>query len=211
MKASYPQVLWRLLLGMHLPIIAVMLITDVFERQKENSIRNKVLSAILVLPLFILLVRFSIAGIDNQMVKTVSLVKTPTDSSYKHWNDLISFLSAQGGTKAVLTDPVTAYAVRSMTSHVSYGHKFFPHRGYRQINFESYESHPLGKYKGWLLVVNRRNGSETSRFSPPYHVYPDIMQVDKYYSSQLLAELIENSHRYEELWSRDKQKVYLIK
>jgi len=209
-KLAYPQVLWRTLFALQLPILASYIVGYVALNWRSGNARGvKLFQLMTILPLFGLLLPFQFGVFNNTMTKIPSLVKTPSANSYLQWQDLIDYLNGLEEKNRVLTDPVTGYAVRSLTNQHHGGYKFFP-TNFIQFNFEHYDDKPLEKYKNSLLVVNLRNGEINTRLQPPHHIYPDIMKVDKYYGLPLIEELENNSEKYPVLWSQNEISVYRI-
>jgi len=210
MKLAYPAVLWRLLFALHMPLLACYLLWWLSKGWRQLAITRKGIN-ILALAIFTsLLFPFQLGSFDNQMVKWPSLTRTPIANSWKNWESLIDFLNQNADTRSILSDPATGYAIRSMTRHVHSGKKFFPIGGYNRFNFDDYSDHPLGKYKGWLLVINTKNGDLNQRLKPPHHIYPHVTIVDHYYGDALLDEVSDRTDRYELIWQKDRQYVYEI-
>lgn len=207
-RVAYPEVLWRLLLAMPLPLVAAYLIAVI---ARKFSFQRRFTTAgylVILIPVFALLVVFKLGPVNNAMAKSPSLIPTPQTNSYAHWADLIGFLHSTDKTYSVLTDPATGYLVRSLTSHKHSGFKFY-YKNFRNFNFEDYSSHPLKRFKGWLLIVNERDGDINERLNPPLHIYPEVMKVARHYSPQLLQE-VENPDRYEKIFDADNIRVFVI-
>lgn len=210
MKLAYPAVLWRLLFALHLPLLVCYLLWRMKIDWDLSNGAKRSFQLAAVVSLVVLLFPFKLGDFENRMVKWPSLTSTPMENSWQNWESLIDFLNQDTRTRKILSDPVTGYAIRSMTRHLHYGKKFFPIGGYIKINFDDYHDHPLGKYKGWLLVINTKNGEINRRLKPPHHIYPHVMVVDHYYSDILLDEVSQREDRYKLIWQGDRQFVYEI-
>ena len=210
MRITYPKVLWRVLYALPLPIVASFLICHLLDFQQKVKVFKRIVSLVLVFPLFGLLIVFDFGPIQNSMAKSPSLDQSNVENSYRHWIDLLQYLENMPSAKKILTDPSTGYLIRSLTKHSHSGFKFYKKR-FKEFNFEDYADDPLAKYKGWLLVVNNRDGKPNTSFQPPLHIYPDIMVTSKHYFDSLKAELQNNPAKYEKLWSQNQISVYLIR
>ncbi len=210
MKLAYPAVLWRLLFALHLPLLACYLLWRLSKGWGSLTVARKAANFLSIVLFAVLLFPFQLPGFNNQVVKWPSLTRTPVENSWQIWKPLIDFLNQNVETRSILSDPVTGYAIRSLTRHVHHGKKFFPVGGYRRINFDDYSDHPLGRYKGWLLVINTKNGELNQRLKPPYHIYPHVTIVDHYYSDALLKEVSERPDRYRLIWQQNRQYIYEI-
>ncbi len=209
LRLTYPQVLWRVLFAMYLPIVASYLILTSLAGWKLMSGSTRFWRLLLLVPLFGLLLPFKNDFINNSMVRSPSLVRSPVENSYKNWIDLIEFLQGLETRQRILTDPATGYAIRALTQHRYHGFKFFK-SNYNEFNFENYQNDPLKQYVGWILVVNLRGGQINSRLNAPHHIYPNIMHTAEHYGPPLFQELELNPQKYQLLWKSDKIFVYLI-
>ena len=209
MRIAYPQVLWRMLFALPLPIIAAYLCYLAVEKIQSVSVSKTVLKVVSITPLFFLLITFEVGRFSNLMAKSPSLGRTLVENSFRHWEDMLSFLQNMSRTYSVLTDPSTGYLIRSLTKHDHDGFKFYK-KNYIEFNFDDFSSNPLSQYKGRLLVINLRNGAINSKLKRPYHIYPDIMNVEKHYSNKLLQEVRQNPERYKPIWNQDRISIYEI-
>jgi len=209
MRLAYPQVLWRMLFALPLPVIAAYLTYTTYEKITLKEPVKFIGGVLTVIPLFIFLQVFNVGPVNNLMAKSPSLIRTPDENSYRHWIDMLEFIQTIDPAREVLTDPSTGYLVRSLTKHDHHGFKFVK-QNFRQFNFEEYRDHPLSKYRGWLLIINQRDGEINSRLRRPYHIYPDIMKVKKHYGESLIKEISNHPERYKILWRENDISVYKI-
>jgi hypothetical protein len=157
----------------------------------------------------------------NEFFKSTTLQRTPSRNSHEYLSDLIHELdqNPQIPRKShVITDPVTGYILSSSTSHSHQRQKFHAVDSV-EYNLPGYSDRTFEDFRGWLLVVNRRNGerSHTGQISGHWDI--DVLNFKKYYSPSFLefvtqyteTESSDNSKkRFRELWRKNDIAIYLI-
>lgn len=200
--------LWRMLYMVPLHFVAAMLVVFLISSAASApEIWRKSLSYLSIALLFVLLLPLS--GINENSRQT--LARVDFDDSYLYWQDLIEYLNrAQKEPLSILTDPVTAYLIKGLTHHRTYQFKFSD-SGRQRFNFEDYSAAPLKKYKGWLLIINDRNGGYSDTGKSSLHWPADILNTSKFYRSSLREHIKSNpENRFEEIWVQDDIHVYII-
>ena len=67
------------------------------------------------------------------------------------------------------------------------------------------------KRKGWLLVLNQRNGAVNQKLKKPFHVPPDVMLVKEAYDPRLIEFVAANGGiLFKELWHSNQISVFRI-
>jgi hypothetical protein len=200
--------LWRMLYIV--PIHFVAALSVVFLTSSATTFSQwwkKGMAYMMIIGLFALLL--PIPGVNPN--SRLTLAPIDADEGYSYWQDLIDYLNQEElKPTTLLTDPVTGYVLNGLSKHRSYQYKFF--RKYmRQINFQSYENAPLKQYKGWLLVINDRNGGYSETGDYALHWRGDILQTADFYSKPLRTHIDNNPEdRFKLLWEANKIRVYRI-
>ena len=199
--------LWRLLFLMPLPLVAAIWVVWTWQ---DSPFSHRWRLAVLPL-LFLLLLPVNPMASWNPHARTTNL-PVPHENSERHWVDLIEALNRLPESEQILTDPVTGYVLSALTAHRTFRYKFFADALYQAFPFafDDYSSNPLSRYRGWLLVVNLRDGnaSETGRRSG--HWPEDILQVSQYSPQSLVKQLVAHPGRLETVWSGQDITVYRI-
>ena len=200
--------LWRMLYIVPIHFVAALCVVFLLERLKRSvSIVAKLGPVIAISALFLLLLPLNGLNPNSRL----TLGPTQVDESYAHWQDLIDFLNQNEINKTrILTDPVTGYVLNGLTKHRTYQYKFFPRR-MKEFNLEDYSGAPLKQYKGWLLVINDRDGgfSETGALSR--HWDAQVLNTSDFYTDALRARIQNNpEQRFELIWDQNKIRVYRL-
>lgn len=199
--------LWRFCFLMPLAAVASLLLVQGVSKWRLIAGYKRGLVVILTAALVVLPFTPSL----NRFVRSTNLPVAEANS-YRLWQDVLRYLESLPESERILTDPVTGYVVSGLTSHRTFRYKFFASDLYQAFRFafESYDDAPLSRYRGWLLVVNQRNGAFSTTGQATGHWPGDIMQVDRYYPQSLLQHLKDNPERFDKLWSADRISVYRI-
>jgi len=200
--------LWRMLYMVPLHFVAALLVVFLISSARDTTVLwRKGLSCFSIGLLFALLLPLS--GINTNSRQT--LAKVDFNDSYLYWQDMIDYLNKEQKIPvSILTDPVTAYLIKGLTRHRTYQYKFFNSRVH-PFNFEDYSSAPLKKYKGWLLIMNDRNGGYSDTGNDSNHWPGDILNTSDFYSLPLREHIKSNpGPRFEEIWQKDGIHVYRL-
>ena len=203
--------LWRLLFLM--PLYAVAAIWIVWSLQDARAMGTYARRWRMATGLILILLVLPLEPLSswNPHARITNL-PVPHENSEQHWMDLIRALNELPDSEQVLTDPVTGYLLSALTGHRTFRYKFFADELYHAFPFvfDSYDDNPLSRYRGWLLVVNLRDGatSETGRRSG--HWPAQILQVSRYYPAALRKHLADHPERFETIWAVQDIKVYRI-
>jgi hypothetical protein len=100
----------------------------------------------------------------------------------------------------------------ALTKHSSSRAKFYRKwRGYIEYNFDDYSNNPFDRYKGYLFIINKRNGGMSKAGRIARHWPENILQVENFYFSENLESYISsNPDRFQLLWNNDRVRVYQI-
>ena len=203
--------LWRLCFLIPLYPVAGLFITRCPDCLKwGNRIRVYKKGLILLAALGLLILPFS-TGL-NRYVR-LSNQAVAEANSYHLWQDLLDELNEYPQAERILTDPVTGYVISALTPHHTFRYKFFASQLYGAFPFvfEHYDDLPLGRYRNWLLVINKREGGHSRTGSISRHWPEDIMKVSKYYPDHLIAHLEDSPALYELVWNQGDITVYRIR
>ena len=203
--------LWRLCYLIPLyPVAGLFIVrfTDTMGTDRSEGFFQKGLILAIVLALVIL-------PFSTGLNRYVRLSNRPVAeaNSYHLWQDLLDELNSYTKSERILTDPVTGYVISALTPHHTFRYKFFASELYHAFPFvfEHYDDLPLGRYRGWLLVINKREGNNSRTGSISRHWPEDIMKVSKYYPENLLSHLKDNPELYELVWGQNRISVYRIR
>ena len=208
MRMDGVHTLWRMLYIVPLHFVAGLLFVFLLASASHATIIwRKGASYLAIAMLFILLLPLS--GINTN--SRLTLAKVEHNNSYVYWLDLIDYLNrSHAGSVSILTDPVTGYMLKGLTRHRTYHHKFFKRR-LRPFNFEDYSDAPLAQYKGWLLVLNDRDGGPSQIGKLARHWPENILNTSKFYSESLREHIKSNpGNRFKEIWENNDIHVYRI-
>ncbi len=200
--------LWRMLYIVPLHFVAALLVIFLLSSVVHTAAAwRKGLSSLSIILLFALLLPLS--GINPN--SRLNLAEVDADDSYLYWQDLIDYLNRdQQIPRSILTDPVTAYLIKGLTQHHTYHFKF-SESGKFPVNFDDYSNAPLKRYKGWLLVLNDRNGGYSDSGNNSRHWPANVLNTSKFYKRPLREHIRSNpDNRFEEIWAADNIHVYKI-
>lgn len=203
--------LWRLSFLVPLSFVAgyifLFAILDVFKSGPAGKSKGIILILVLVVPLFL----GSSTGIGNLYSRIPTLAASDRDVTPAHWGDLIKYLDSVDEKNRIITDPVTGYMISALTKHNSPRKKFHRIWGYVEFNFDDYNDHPLDRYQGFMLVINKRDGALSLNGKLARHWPEKILNVSSYYSDALEPYLVSHPERFAMLWEHDGIKVYRIR
>jgi hypothetical protein len=208
MRMDGVHTLWRMLYIVPMHLVAGLLIIFLLATASNASaLWRKGLPYFAIALLFVLLLPLS--GINSNSRQTLTKVKH--NNSYVYWQDLIDYLNRNHAEPvSILTDPITGYVLKGLTRHHTYHYKFFKRR-LRPFNFEDYSNAPLAQYKGWLLVLNDRNGGPSKTGKLARHWPENILNTSKFYSEPLREHIKSNpGNRFKEIWENNNIHVYRI-
>jgi hypothetical protein len=195
-----------------LQLVAAYLFLIAIQYIWTGSYLKKAYGAVSVIILVTLLFPFKATFLENTYSRLLTLKPVPAENSPEHWGDLIEYLNGIEDNKRIITDPITGYMLSALTKHRSSRSKF--HRawgGFIKFNYVDYSSNPFDPFKGFLFIINKRNGgmSETGRVAR--HWPEGILQIENYYYSENLEDYISsNPDRFNLLWEKDKIRIYSL-
>lgn len=212
LRHSWGDMLWRMSFLVPLHLVAAYLFICAGKSILEGSYLKKIYGSISVILLISFLFPFNTTFIENKYSRLLTLKPVPVENRPEHWSDLIDYLDGLEDKKRVITDPVTGYMLTALTQHSSSRAKFHRHwRGYIEFNFDDYSSNPFDRYKGYLFIINKRNGgmSETGRVAR--HWPEGILQMENFYFAEKMEDYISsNPDRFRLLWEKDRIRVYSL-
>lgn len=212
LRHSWSLMMWRMSFLVPLHLVAAYLFICAIQYIWIGSYLKKAYGTVSIVILIALLFPFKSIFLENTYSRLLTLKPVPVENSPDHWGDLIDYLNTVDDKKRIITDPVTGYMLTALTDHVSARKKF--HRrwgGFIKFNYDDYSSNPFDRYKGYLFIVNKRNGgmSETGRVAR--HWPEGILQIENYYYSEKMEDYISsNPDRFRLLWEKDRIRVYSI-
>jgi hypothetical protein len=188
LKFSEQEVLWRMGYMTPWPLMFGLL----FFKAKKSPGPKKTIALIAVLSPII--ASITLAAMDQKRwpnwldvtFKTPTLQVVSETNSYQMINDLIWVLNEQVQTnRHILTDPVTGYILASTTNHSHKRWKFHT-VDFIEFNLPGYSDRSFEDYKGWLLVLNLREGALSRTGEVSGHWPETILRFHDYYSLEFL-------------------------
>jgi hypothetical protein len=203
--------LWRALYALPLPILCTFLGYRLLAESRKMTGLKKSVAYLQVVILGASLIPATEMSLGSPMTRWPSLVKTPVANSYLQWRDLIEFLEPMAQRQDIITDPSTGYVISALTKHKTYTKKFYAVKHGIKFNHDSYDESTFKKRKGWLLVLNQRNGAVNQKLKKPFHVPPDVMLVKEAYDPRLIEFVAANGGiLFKELWHSNQISVFRI-
>ena len=203
--------LWRLSYFIPIHFVAADIFVHYVKQVKLSSGVKRLLPLCAISLLVVLLLPIKNTWQGIHFSRTPTLAKTEFQNSYKYYGDLIGFLDTQAK-NTVVTDPITGYLIASMTHHNSPRRKFFRSDYYNHFSFERYEKGTFEKYKGYLLLINKRTQplSEIGRLSGHWPE-TQLKEIHYYYPQSLIEHIAKYPSKFSQVWSENGISVYLIK
>ncbi len=204
------DVIWRLCYIIPIHFVAADLFVFYFKKLKSAFVIPKLISTAVISLLCILLLPIVNTWNNAHFSRFPNLSKTPMQTSYLYYSDVIDFLDSQKK-NTIVTDVITGYWVAAMTKHESPRRKFFRDYRFNHFSFTTYDESTLRKYKGHLLLINMRPqvNSELGRLSGHWSER-ELLNIDQYYPASLLNHIEANPHLYSELWSSAGVSIFQI-
>lgn len=209
LRYAYPEVLWRICYALPLPFVGgYLLVRELRAGFREPGPVRKARALVLAAALLVLLLPVQTTYFVSTYSKIYTLAPVGPKNDYRIWDDLLVFLDSQEP-RGVVTDSVTGYVINGLTNKRYAGYKFYG-RGAIPVNKDSYDAADFDYRKGWLLVINRRDGatSDTGRYGRHWRAH--IMAVSELYSTAFLDFIRDNPGTFQKIWSRDRITVYRI-
>ena len=203
--------LWRLSYLIPIHFVAADLILMYYKKLKSYVGVKKIIPLSIIFLVTILLLPFKNTWQGIHYSRFPTLGKTPHQTSYQYYSDVLNFLSTQNK-NTVITDVITGYLVASMTHHKSPRRKFFRNYQYNHFSFHEYDENTFDKYQGYLLVINQRPQpiSELGKISGHWRAN-ELQSISNYYPEALMTHIKENQSKFEKLWSDNGITVYKIR
>jgi len=210
LHASYPEVLWRFVYLVPLPMVGAVLLVDAARALVSRTARAPArVAALAACALLVgLLAPWRTAFGDLTWSRLYTLGPVDVTNSARLWDDLYDEMRRHAPAR-VLTDPVTGYTLAALTDHRYRGFKFYVTPAY-PLSKEHYAPGDFARRAGMLLVINRRNGrgSRAGRISG--HWPAQVMHVSRYYSPALVDFVNTHPALFRKTWERDRIAVYEI-
>jgi len=212
------DVLWRMSYLMPLSLVAAFLIVYSFsDAIKANSRWKLSIAALMTLILTSSLLPFNFRYLYNPHSRLPSLYSIHATNGAGLWEDLIRTVEKISGNRVILADGVTRYVLSNATPHrQGVGGKEL-WRNKQKLGDLLGTLKRRNYKKGYILVVNRRDGDKSAIGAVSGHWPRDILRVSKHYSLDLdnilKYEINRNklgfpTGRIELLWANDKISVY---
>ena len=202
--------LWRLSYLVTIHFIAADLLVHYWQQLRQSQIKHRLICLTIISLLIGFLLPFKNTWQEVHYSRAPTLAKTKAENSYRHYSDLISFLSAQEK-NTIVTDPITGYLVAAMTHHQSPRRKFFRDFKYNDFSFYEYDQDTLKKYKGYLLLINKRAQAVSNLGQLSGHWPVDqLKQIHYYYPDALIKHVNSNPKSFKQLWTNNGISLYQI-
>ena len=202
--------LWRLSYLVTIHFVAADLFVQYWQQARQPQVKNRLIYLTIISLLIGLLLPFKNTWQEAHYSRVPTLTKTKAENSYRHYSDLISFLSTQEK-NTIVTDPITGYLVAAMTHHQSPRRKFFRDYKYNDFSFYEYDQDTLKKYKGYLLLINKRAQAVSNLGQLSGHWPADqLKQIHYYYPDALIKHVNSNPKSFEQLWTKNGISLYQI-
>jgi len=212
LRYSWSLTLWRMSFLLPLQLVGAYLFVAAVQYIWTGSCLKKAHGLLTVSLLIVLLFPFNTTFIENTYSRLLTLKSVPAENSPEQWKDLLEYLNGIEGEKRIITDPVTGYMLTALTRHISSRAKF--HRiwgGFIKFNYDDYSKNPFDRYRGYLFIINKRNGgmSEVGRVAK--HWPEGILQIENYYYAEKLEGYVSsNPDRFRLLWEKDRIRIYSL-
>ncbi len=206
-------VFWRLLYMVPLASVAAVIFwRALLAIRLGTSVVGRVKGLLAAVTLVGLLFPIDFVYLVSPYSRLQTLKKVDEQNDYHFWQDLYDYLDTLERPYQVLTDPVTGYTLRALTKHQYSGKKFFAsgRYGYRHFNFENYTAARHARYRGWLLIINRRDGAHSVTGALSGHWSEGVLYLDRHYDDGLLTFVQARPDIFEKLWEQDEITVYRI-
>lgn len=209
LRFSWPEVLWRVCYALPLPLVGgYLLATEVKSIVAAPRLTRKAGALLATAALLVLLLPAQTTFFVSPFSKIYTLAPVGARNDYRMWQDLLDFLHSRRETR-VVTDPVTGYVINGLTGKKYPGYKFYGF-GALAVDNDSYSVNDFEFRKGWLLVINERNGAPSDVGRYGRHWRARIMEVSDEYSSAFLSFVRDNPGLFKSVWTRDRIAVYRI-
>jgi hypothetical protein len=209
LRYSWPDVLWRLCYVIPLPFVGGYFLVRALCWLKAGPGTRRVAGGVVAALLVGLVWPVHAKYIEAPFSRLYSIVPVSRQHDYRKWSDLYAYLNSLAPT-GVVTDPVTGYTVKALTQQDYPGYKW---HGTDRIDLgrEAYEPADFKRFDGWLLVVNKRNGTPSRTGALSRHWPRDVMMVSKYYSSGFQDFVSRNPEMFAKMWENNGISVYRIR
>ena len=212
LRHSWGDMLWRMTFLMPIHLVGAYLLVSSIQYIQQGGNLKKAYGIVTALLLIVFLMPVKTTFLESPYSRVLTLKPVRVENSPEHWSDLIEYLNSIDDKKRIITDPVTGYMLTALTKHTSSRAKF--HRkghGYIEYNFDDYSNNPFDRYKGYLFIINKRNGGMSKAGRIARHWPENILQVENFYFSENLESYISsNPDRFQLLWNNDRVRVYQI-
>ncbi|MDH3691314.1 MAG: hypothetical protein OEU36_17865 [Gammaproteobacteria bacterium] len=208
LRISWPELLWRVTFVVPLEIAGGYFLVRSIQSSLSGSVLNRGRSAMVAVLLVITLFPFEGRFFINKFSKFEMLKPVSASNDARYWSELFSRLNTMEDS-LVLTDPVTGYSTNAYTNHNYPAHKFFG-GGMLDLRKPRYTRSDFNNYRGWLLVVNRKDGAHSKTGQSGKHWGQNIMKTSLSYGDAFLHFVSENPDFFRTLWSGEDQVIYRI-
>ena len=203
--------IWRLIWIVPIHFVAADLFIHYFRKVNDLYKLKKIYPLVVLVFLIGLLMPIKNTWQKVHYSRLTTLLPTKLENSHYYYQDVIEFLDTIEDKKPVLTDPITGYIISAMTRHINYRYKFFPLPSFKHFTFQEYNETTLSKYKGWLLIINKRKQSlsEVGRLSGHWAA-KELLQIENYYPAQLINHVENNPQLFNKVWSNNDVSIYQL-
>ena len=208
LRVSYPEVLWRVTLVVPLEIVGSYFLVRSIQSSVSGTVLDRGRSAIVAVLLVFTLFPFDGRFVINEYSKLEMLKPVSASNDARYWSELFGRLNKMEDNQ-VLTDPVTGYSTNAYTNHNYPAHKFYG-RGILDLRKPRYTRRDFDSYRGWLLVVNRKDGARSKIGQSGRHWSQNAMKTSLFYGDAFLQFVSENPDLFQTLWSGEEQVIYRI-
>lgn len=202
---------WRLCYLIPIHFVAADLFIYYAKSIKPSGWLKRIVAIAIPSALIVLLLPVSNTWQGIHYSRFPTLAKSNTRLSHTHYLDLLSFLDELKFTERVITDPMTGYMISGLSKHHSARRKFFRGHYFKNFSYYDYDSKPLDKYSGHLLIINLRPSVKSEVGALGQHWRANEWLVTRsYYPDQLLTHVEQRPRKFRKLWEGDKLMVYRI-
>lgn len=197
--------IYRFVYAVPLHIVAACCLVKWFTSRGGASVAGTFAAPISACLLVGLLLPTGLPLLHNPNSRLATLETVPPGNDYRQWQDMLEFLVNADRTR-IITDPVTAYMVRGLTSHKAPGYKFY------QVHVPLNRSMAYyANFAGALLVMNNRNGAASANGDRAGHWPEDVLALSEHYPASLDRLVTNHPDRFELIWNHDRIRIYRIK
>ena len=208
LRLSWPEVLWRISFVVPLELIGAFFFVTGVLQFTHGSWLQRIKGGVVALLLLLLLVPVNSTYFVNHYSKFHMLAPVSAGNDVRVWIELLDRLDTMKQ-HFVLTDPVTGYTINAYTHHKYPAHKFSG-RGMLSMGDREYVLKDFERYRGWLLVINKKDGNHSVIGEKGQHWSRNTMKPRLFYRGSLHEFVRDNPDVFKRVWKGKGQWIYQI-